>query len=117
MIDLATNYPSAAAVAMGGHLHATRQMGGFIHWGNDGFCVDVAVRHPQKPLRVTIGVLADFTRYGKAPDAIEWEAFRYAILVGLTKWKLVRTWSPATFRALSKVDASIFQAHEAELLT
>jgi hypothetical protein len=90
-------------------------MGGFVHWGNDGFCVDVAVRHPQKPLRVTIGVLADFTRYGKAPDAIEWEAFRYSILVGLTKWKLVRTWSPATFRALSKVDTSIVEAHEAEL--
>jgi hypothetical protein len=115
MVDWKSDYPSVAARALGIHLHTTKQMGGITHWGNDGFCVDVAIRNPQKPLRVTIGVLADFTRYGKAPDPVEWEAFRYLVLVGLTKWKLVRTWSPATFRALGKVDTSISDAHTAEL--
>ena len=115
MVNVQSDYPSNAALAWGSHLHATRQMGGFTHWGNDGFCVDVAVRNPQKPLRVTIGVMADFNRYGKAPDPIQWEAFRYSILVGLTKWKLVRTWSPVTFRALNKVDSDIDQAHAVEM--
>ena len=60
-------------------------------------------------------MLADFTRFGKAPDPVEWEAFRHYILVGLTKWKLVRMWSPAAFRALGKAESSIVKAHEAEL--
>jgi len=117
MIDLASAYPSVAASALGKNLNSEQKMGGFTHWGNDGFCVDVAISHPKKPLRVTVGVLADFTRFGKAPDPIEWEVFRHFILVALTKWKLVRMWSPAAFRALSKAESVIVKAHEAELLS
>ena len=60
------------------------------HWGNPGFCVDVA-------LHEGCGLLCDFARYPHAPDPVEWEVFRTGILEALG-WELRRVWTPDYFR-------------------
>jgi hypothetical protein len=71
--------------------------GSDVHWGNDGFCVDLALHHPTRPGDVTIGVLCDGCRYTGAEDALEWDIFRTGILAG-QGWKLHRIWTPHFFR-------------------
>jgi hypothetical protein len=68
-----------------------------VHWGNDGFCVDLALHHPARAEDVTIGILCDASRYTKAPDPVEWDIFRTAILES-QGWKLHRLWTPNFFR-------------------
>jgi hypothetical protein len=68
-----------------------------VYWGNDGFCVDVALTHPALPADVTIGLITDFTRYTKTPDPIAWEQFRATVLAA-QGWELHRLWTPALFR-------------------
>lgn len=92
-----TRYPSPLAEALGGRLAAAHALGSVVHWGNDGFCVDVAVRHPARAEDVTVGVLCDLTRFGLADDPVEWDLFRAAVLRG-QGWDLHRVWSPALFR-------------------
>ena len=89
--------PSALAGALANHLLDTRATGSIVHWGNEGFCVDVALRHPHRVHDVTIGLLCDGTRYDKAADPVEWDVFRTAILQS-QGWKLHRVWSPHFFR-------------------
>lgn len=93
----ATSCPSAVAESLSRQLHETHGVGSTVYWGNDGFCVDVALTHPALPADVTLGLLADFTRYTKTPDPIAWEQFRAAILVS-QGWELHRLWTPALFR-------------------
>jgi hypothetical protein len=80
-----------------------------VHWGNDGFCVDVALRHPTRPDDVTVGVLCDGTRYPKATDRVEWDLFRTSVLEG-QGWQLLRLWTPHFFRDPEGAAARVLQA-------
>jgi hypothetical protein len=51
----------------------------------------------QLPFDVTVGLLADFTRYLKTPDPIAWEQFR-SLILSSQGWQLHRLWSPTVFR-------------------
>ena len=72
-------------------------MGSDVHWGNEGFTVDVALHHPTRPGDVTAGVLCDGNRFTGAGDPVEWDLFRTAILRN-QGWHLHRVWSPHFFR-------------------
>ncbi|MFT3687180.1 MAG: AAA domain-containing protein [Phycisphaerales bacterium] len=93
----ASRTPSTLARALGLSILRGHNLGSIIHWGNDGFCIDVALRHPIDPEMVTIGVLCDWTRFEQAEDPIEWDLFRSNVLSG-QGWTLHRLWSPAIFR-------------------
>jgi hypothetical protein len=90
-------YPSAFAQALGTQLATQHAISSSVQWGNDGFCIDVAVQHPSDPEDVTLGVLCDGPRFAKAPDPVEWDVFRTAILER-QGWKLYRLWTPHFFR-------------------
>ncbi len=92
-----TGNPSPVAESLAKSLFDPRGIGSTVYWGNDGFCVDVALTNPTLPADVTIGLLADFTRYTKTPDPIAWEQFRTTVLTA-QGWELHRLWSPALFR-------------------
>ncbi len=92
-----TETGSAFARALASRLARTHGVSSDVHWGNDGFCVDVALHHPRRAEDVTVGVLCDSTRYPKAADKVEWDLFRTAMLEG-QGWKLVRLWTPHFFR-------------------
>jgi hypothetical protein len=92
-----TGAPSAVAGAVGERLAARHGWPCVVHWGNDGFCVDVALRHPTRPEDVTVGALCDLTRYPLAADPVEWDLFRTAVLES-QGWELTRLWSPVLFR-------------------
>jgi very-short-patch-repair endonuclease len=92
-----TEAGSVFARALAGHLAKQHRVSSDVHWGNDGFCVDLALHHPTQPGGVTVGVLCDGTRYPKAADRVEWDLFRTGVLEG-QGWKLVRLWTPHFFR-------------------
>jgi hypothetical protein len=89
--------PSEFAAAFARHLATRHNVGSDVHWGNDGFCVDLALHHPHRVEDVTIGVLCDAARFAQAEDPIEWDAFRTAVLEG-QGWQLHRVWTPQFFR-------------------
>ena len=91
--------PSPVATALGKVVHDRSQAGTTVHWGNDGFCVDVAIDAGSRPGATTLGVLTDFNRYERSPDPIAWEQFRTQTLERLG-WELHRVWSPGIFRDL-----------------
>nr|WP_217439392.1 AAA domain-containing protein [Myxococcus sp. CA056] len=92
-----TEAGSTFARALASHLARRHLISSDVNWGNDGFCVDVALHHPTVPGDVTVGLLCDGTRYPKAADRVEWDLFRTAVLEG-QGWKLVRLWTPHFFR-------------------
>ncbi|HCF57869.1 MAG TPA: DNA helicase, partial [Myxococcales bacterium] len=92
-----TPSPSGFAQALARKLATDCEVSSEVHWGNEGFCVDVALRHPTRAEDVTLGVLCDGTRFSKAPDRVEWDLFRTAVLEG-QGWKLLRLWTPQFFR-------------------
>jgi hypothetical protein len=92
-----TAYRSLMAEALAQRLQQNNGIGSTVYWGNDGFCIDVALTHPDLPYDVTIGLLTDFTRYLKTPDPIAWEQFR-SIILTQQGWQLHRLWSPTIFR-------------------
>jgi hypothetical protein len=92
-----TSAPSAVAESLARQLFEDHGVGSTVYWGNEGFCVDVALTDPGLPADVTVGLLTDFNRYGKTPDPIAWEQFRSVILES-QGWELHRLWSPALFR-------------------
>ncbi|PTL85771.1 DNA helicase [Vitiosangium sp. GDMCC 1.1324] len=100
---------SAFARALAEDLARAHGVSSDVHWGNDGFCVDVALHHPRRPGDVTVGVLCDGTRYPKAADPVEWDLFRTAMLEG-QGWKLVRLWTPHFFRDPEGARAKVLQA-------
>lgn len=105
-----TTTPSKVAEGIGNTLIEKHGIGSTIYWGNDGFCVDAALTHPEMPADVTIGVLADFTRYRKTPDPILWEQFRTFVLRS-QGWHLHRVWAPAIFRDPEKVLREVVELH------
>ncbi|PTY02062.1 DNA helicase [Verrucomicrobia bacterium LW23] len=106
-----TASPSGIAEGIGKALLAGHEIGSTVYWGTDGFCIDAALTHPELPADVTIGVLADFTRFRKTPDPILWEQFRTIVLTS-QGWHLHRIWSPALFRDPTKVLTQISDAHD-----
>ena len=58
-----THYPSDFCQGLGRDLLDAQKTGTDVFWGNDGFCVDLALQHPKRPDDVTIGVLCDGTRF------------------------------------------------------
>jgi hypothetical protein len=88
--------PSPFAAALAEKLHAAQGIGADVHWGNEGFCVDVALR-PGAGQDVTAGVLCDASRFAASEDPMEWDAFRTGVLER-QGWKLLRVWTPHFFR-------------------
>jgi hypothetical protein len=89
--------PSPFAQALAQRLVEVHHVGSDVYWGNDGFCVDLALRHPQRADDVTIGVLCDGARFSQAEDPVEWDVFRTSILES-QGWALHRLWTPHFFR-------------------
>jgi hypothetical protein len=111
--------PSSFAAALAHTLAGRHQVGSEVYWGNEGFCVDVALHHPRHAEDVTIGVLCDGVRFHQAEDPVEWDLFRTAILEG-QGWLLHRVWTPHFFRdpaggtrAILKEAAECLAAEEA----
>ncbi|MBX5481749.1 MAG: DUF4011 domain-containing protein [Myxococcaceae bacterium] len=88
---------SAWARALAKHLAQALGTSSDLYWGNEGFCVDLALRHPLRRDLVTVGVLCDGARFDKARDRVEWDVFRTRVLEG-QGWRFVRLWSPHFFR-------------------
>lgn len=103
---LPTRYPSKLAIALGAHLKANHGISLIVHWGNDGFAVDAALVHPERPEDVTVGVLCDGSRFAKAADRVQWDIFRTEVLER-QGWKLFRIWSPQFFRDPKEVLARL----------
>jgi hypothetical protein len=89
--------PSAFAQALAQRLAADHGVGSDVHWGNEGFCVDLALRDPADAQKITIGVLCDAARFAAADDPMQWDIFRTGILES-QGWKLHRLWTPHFFR-------------------
>jgi hypothetical protein len=92
-----TRTPSLFSQALGKMLASRHQVGSDVHWGNDGFCIDLALHHPRRADDVTIGVICDLNRFTQAQDPVEWEVFRTAVLES-QNWKLHRLWTPHFYR-------------------
>jgi hypothetical protein len=92
-----SKWPSRFSESLGDRLAKRHGIGSDVHWGNDGFCVDVALHHPRRAEDVTIGVVCDLTRFAQAEDPVEWEVFRTAVLES-QGWRLHRLWTPHFFR-------------------
>lgn len=105
-----TENPSRMVEALGKSLFEENRIGSTVYWGNDGFRVDIALTHPALPEDVTIGVLADFTRYRKSSDPVIWEQFRSQVLRA-NGWELHRVWTPAIFRDAQGSVEDILEAH------
>lgn len=103
--------PSVLAESLGSTLLERHAIGSQIHWGNEGFCVDVACTHPLMPADVTVGVLTDFSRFHKTPDPIEWDIFRTRVLRA-QGWHLERLWSPVLFRRPEEMLQRVKAAHD-----
>jgi hypothetical protein len=89
--------PSPFVHALAQRLADQHRVGSDLYWGNEGFCVDVALRHPHRPDEVTIGILCDSTRFTQAEDPVEWDLFRTNVLES-QGWNLHRIWTPHFFR-------------------
>src|SRR5262249_18729800 len=88
--------PSPLAIALARRL-GDRGIASDVFWGNEGFCVDVALHHPTRAEDVTVGLLCDRARYDKAEDAVEWDLFRSEVFER-QGWEVVRAWAPQVFR-------------------
>ena len=108
-----TRTPSPLVVALAQRI-ADDGLTSDVYWGNDGFCVDLAVHHPVRADEVTIGVLCDGTRYDKVDDPVEWDLFRTDILEA-QGWNLLRVWSPHVVRDRLAVAESIRKEAAREL--
>lgn len=103
--------PSNVATALGHALAHRHKAANTVHWGNDGFCIDVAMVHPHLPEDVTIGVLTDFNRFRKTPDPVDWERFR-SLIFRAQGWKLHRLWSPRLLRDAEGELQEVLKLHE-----
>ena len=107
-----TRFPSTFAAQFGEDLCARHQTGSDVHWGNDGFCIDLALHHPRRAEDVTVGVLCDLNRFEQAADPIEWEVFRTLVLQS-QGWEIARVWTPHFFRDRNGVTSGIIKQSQA----
>ncbi len=96
-----TRAPSSVAEALAERLRRA-QIGSDVYWGNDGFCVDIAIRAADSPhvpdaADAPHGILCDLARFTNGADPIEWDVFRTTIHES-QGWTLHRLWSPSLFR-------------------
>ena len=89
--------PSALARALAERLGTAHAVGSEVEWGNDGFCVDLALRHPERPGEILLGLLCDLARYDTGADAVGWDLFKSSLLEQ-QGWKLLRVWTPSFYR-------------------
>ena len=101
---------SSFGFALGEHVARDQNIGVDTHWGNPGFCIDVALRDAESSEDATLGVLCDFARYPRAPDPVEWDIFRTQILRDVSGWDLHRVWTPDFFRDPEKTVRGIASA-------
>jgi hypothetical protein len=94
---LPTKSPSLFSQKLAETLSQSHQIGSIVHWGNEGFCVDLAMQDGRAPGGVSIGVLCDGCRYSATDDPVEWDIFRTGILES-QGWTLQRVWTPHYFR-------------------
>ncbi len=94
---LPTENPSRFAKALANTLAAQRKVASDVFWGNEGFCVDLALHHPTQREAVTLGALTDFSRFKGPSDAVSWDLYRVGIL-RWQGWDLHRVWTPTFFR-------------------
>lgn len=87
-----TLQPSDFVNALGQQTTQTHHHHASLYWGNDGFCVDIALQSSGE-LATTHGVLTDFTRFDGAPDPVEWDIYRTGILKW-QGWAFHRVWTP-----------------------
>lgn len=92
-----TQRPSTFVESLARHLAQSHGVGSDVYWGNDGFCVDLALRHPQDPLALETGIVCDAARFTPGDDPIDWDVFRTGILQS-QGWRLERLWTPHFFR-------------------
>ncbi|HEY0796929.1 MAG TPA: hypothetical protein VGD64_14245, partial [Acidisarcina sp.] len=92
-----TTSPSRLAHSLADQLAVRHGVPSDLYWGNEGFCIDLALHQPDEPEQVTIGLLCDGTRYASGGDATEWDVFRTTVLES-QGWRLHRLWSPHFFR-------------------
>lgn len=98
--------PSLFAEGLADILAREQRIRSEVHWGNDGFCIDIALGHPRYLEDVTLGLLCDMNRYPRADDPVEWEIFRTEVLEA-TGWQLHRVWTPQFFRDPASVAQGI----------
>jgi hypothetical protein len=110
---LATKTPSVLAEALAGKLASDHRVPSDVYWGNDGFLVDVALRHPARPADVTVGVLVDASRFANVEDPVEWDVFRTGVHEQ-QGWTLHRVWSPHFFRDPRGVTTAILAEAKAD---
>ena len=106
--EIGSGRPSALSRWMANQLAVSDRQSSDVHWGNDGFCVDVALHHPQRSDQRSIGILCDLHRFTDAPDLVDWELFRTSLLEA-KGWQFHRVFSPGLFRDWEK--------HHGEVLT
>lgn len=97
LVETATRTPSLFAAALGRLIASRSDTWCDVHWGNEGFCIDLAFHHPGVPADRTLGVVCDGTRYQNAADPVAWDVFRTAVLQQ-QGWRLERLWTPQFFR-------------------
>jgi len=100
---------SQLAVGLANHLVKDHALSSDVPWGNEGFCVDIALHHPVRAEEVSIGVLCDMTRFSHAADPVEWDLFRTGVLEN-QGWKFHRIWSPALYSDPDRHKRAIAQA-------
>jgi hypothetical protein len=108
-----TKTPSAFAESVAQKLADEQSIGSDVYWGNEGFMVDLALRDPENPEQVTIGLLCDASRFANVEDPVEWDVFRTGIHES-QGWRLHRIWSPHYFRDPKGVTRSILREARAE---
>lgn len=101
-----TEAESQFAECLAGALAERHGVSSEVYWGSEGFCVDLALAHPVRAMDVTIGVLVDGVRYGKAPDPAEWDAFRTLVLDS-QGWAIERVWTPHFVRDPERAMAGV----------
>lgn len=103
---------SNLAAATAGAISHRHGRGSIVHWGNDGFSVDVALRDPERIAGVTSGVLCDWTRFAGAEYPVEWDIFRSGVLAQ-QGWSLQRIWSPQVFRDFTTIIDGLIETDKA----
>jgi very-short-patch-repair endonuclease len=94
---LPTKSASGFAQALAQRLAKEQSLASDVHWGNEGFCIDVAVRDKVKADELALGIMCDAARFAAADDPMQWDIFRTGILES-QGWQLHRVWTPHFFR-------------------